>query len=119
MCSPSFVHPSPSPPPTICQDLPKSEAACWALLPGLKVLQQSASGYMLVAAAEAAAAGAAGAANVTSGIESLGLAGGHQVGGQVRLGSAGENPISAYHGLFCKGWVFITRGRGRCYGGYV
>jgi hypothetical protein len=40
---------------------------------------QQSAGYMLVAAAETAAAGAARAANVTSGIESLGLAGGHQV----------------------------------------
>lgn len=62
------------------QDLPKSEAACWALLPGLQRLQQSAAGYMLVAAAEAAAAGAAGAATVTSGMEGLALAGGQQVG---------------------------------------
>lgn len=60
------------------EELPKSEAACWALLPGLQGLQQSATGYMLVAAAEAAATGAAGAANVTSAMEGLGLAKGQQ-----------------------------------------
>lgn len=52
-------------------------------MPGLQGLQQSATGYMLVAAAEAAATGAAGAANVTSAMEGLGLAKGQQVG---RLG---------------------------------
>lgn len=61
---------------TKTQELPKSEGACWALLPGLEALQQAAGGYSLVAAAEAAAAGAAGAAGVTAGIEGLGLSGG-------------------------------------------
>jgi hypothetical protein len=72
-------HAPPPPHPHTPQDLPKGESACWALLPGLQQLQQSAAGYTLVAAAEAAAAGAAGAATVTAGIEGLGLAGAQQV----------------------------------------
>ncbi|WIA32643.1 hypothetical protein OEZ86_003445 [Tetradesmus obliquus] len=57
-------------------ELPKSESAAWAALPGLQQLAALAGSYLLVACAEAAAEGAAGAEGAGKGLEGLGLAGG-------------------------------------------
>lgn len=56
------------------QELPKSESAAWAALPGLQQLAAAAGAYQLVACAEAAVEGAAGAEGATKGLEGLGLA---------------------------------------------
>uniref|UniRef100_A0A383WP02 Signal recognition particle subunit SRP68 n=1 Tax=Tetradesmus obliquus TaxID=3088 RepID=A0A383WP02_TETOB len=58
------------------EELPKSESAAWAALPGLQQLAALAGSYLLVACAEAAAEGAAGAEGAGKGLEGLGLAGG-------------------------------------------
>jgi hypothetical protein len=58
------------------QELPKSEAAAWAAVPGLQQLAAQAGAFLLVACAEAAAEGAAGAEGASKGLEGLGLAGG-------------------------------------------
>jgi hypothetical protein len=57
------------------QELPKSESAAWAAVPGLQQLAGLAGSYLLVACAEAAAEGAAGAEGASKGLEGLGLAG--------------------------------------------